>query len=587
MHPELNVVRRLAAVAFADIAGWTKLVEADALGTGIAWKFIQRELIQPHLPEYRGRLVQVAGDAVMVEFGSAVDAVRWAVDLQRRLEERRRAEPTLVQIRMRIGISIEDVIVEEESLLGDGVNIAARVHQSAEPDEVVITQAVRDFVWNKLPLALLDLGEQRLKNVSRPIRTYKVVSDAGEYHPALPTQAAWENRATVAVLPFRTEGSEGEHYFGDGMTEEIIDSLSLNRSLFVIARNSTLKYRNHHSTASDIAASLGVRYLLEGSVRRHKQRLRIHAALLDAESNREIWSDHYDGVDEDLFTFQDQIASSISAAIDPRVREAEMSRVRGRPTDNFDAYDCVLRGMSVQYNLNQRDLEIAGEMFERAIALDPYYGQAHAHLAWWHNLRIGEGHSTNINRDARLAEEFARRAVQLDPRDAWSLSVYGHVQSFLRKRFRSALDLFGQALQTNPSCASAWALSGLTLTYMGQGEDGLARVQNALRLSPFDQLSFWFYTTNGIASIVCDRLDEAVSWLNKAMRLNPRYRASSRMLIAALALSGEIEEAQQLAAEFMESEPDFTVSGFGAWYPLQPPHLERVLEGLRLAGLNP
>ena len=237
-------------------------------------------------------------------------------------------------------------------------------------------------------------------------------------------------------------------------------------------------------------------------MRRHKQRLRIHAVLLDAASNREIWSERYDGVDEDLFTFQDQIASSISAAIDPRVREAEISRIRGRPTDSFDAYDCVLRGLSVQYNLNRRDLEIAGEMFQRAIELDPSYGQAHAHLAWWHNLRIGEGHSTNVGVDQQLADEFARRAVELDPGDAWSLAVCGHVQSFLRKRFRPALDLFAQALELNPSCATAWALSGLTLAYTGHGEEALARVQNALRLSPFDQLSFWFCTTNGIASIV-------------------------------------------------------------------------------------
>lgn len=587
MQAPVRVVRRLAAIAFADIAGWTTLVELDALATGTAWKFIQRSIIQPHLLEFGGRLAQLAGDAVLVEFASAVDAVRWAVDLQRRLESWR-AEPTsVVQIHMRIGISIEDVIVEEDTLLGDGVNVASRVHQSASPDEIVVTQAVRDFVWNKLPLALQDLGDQRFKNVSRPIRTYRVLSEASGHRTQALARVAWENRATVAVLPFRSEGSEAAPYFGDGMTEEIIGSLSLNRSLFVIARNSTLKYRNHDSTASDIASALGVRYLLEGSVRRYKQRLRIHAVLIDAPSNREIWSERYDGVDEDLFTFQDQIASSIGAAIDPRVREAEMSRNRGRPTDSFDAYDCVLRGLSVQYNLNRRDLEIAGEMFHRAVEIDPYYGQAHAHIAWWHNLRIGEGHSTNFDEDQQLAERFALRAVELDPRDAWSLSVYGHIQSFLKRRFKGAMDLFGQALDINPSCASAWALSGLTLAYMGKGEEALARVQNALRLSPFDQLSFWFCTTNGIASIVAGQLDQAVSWLNKAQRLNPRYRASSRMLIAALALSGEIDEARQLAVQFVQGEPGFTVSGFGAWYPLQSPHLEHVLDGLRIAGITP
>jgi TolB-like protein/class 3 adenylate cyclase len=577
------MVRRLAAIAFADVVGWTRLIERDDAAAVSAWKSVQRELIEPNIKAFSGRLIEVAGDAVLVEFPSAVEAVRWAIDLLQRLEDRRAGDPTN-PIHMRVGISIEDAIVDEDKLLGDGVNIASRVHQMAAPDQLVITQGVRDFVWNKLPIRLLDLGEQPLKNISRPVRTFRVLAGDG-VAPGIQPHLMWDNRPTIAVLPFRGDGSEGDSYFGDGMTEEIISKLSMNRSLFLVARSSTLKYRGHSASAADIAAELGVRYLIEGSVQRHDKRLRINAGLIDASRNRELWSEHYDGEYEDLFSFQDQIAVSIAAAIDPRLQEAEIARVRERPTDSFGAYDCVLRGLAVLYNFNMTDFALAGDMFRRSIELDAHYAQAHAHLAWWHNLRFGEGLSSDFALDQRLADEHSQIAVQLDPRDAWSLSVAGHIQSFLHKRFDVALEMFDQALHLNPSCATAWARSANTLAYIGRGEEAMQRVRNAMRLSPFDQLSFAYCTTNGTAALVIGRLDEAISWLNNAQRLNPRYKASKRMLIAALALSGDLAGARQLAAEFMAWEPGFTLSGFAKWYPLQSPHLERVLEGLGLAGI--
>jgi len=577
------MVRRLAAIAFADVVGWTRLIERDDAAAVSAWKAVQRELIEPNIKAFSGRLIEVAGDAVLVEFPSAVEAVRWAIDLLQRLEDRRAGDPTN-PIHMRVGISIEDAIVDEDKLLGDGVNIASRVHQMAAPDQLVITQGVRDFVWNKLPIRLLDLGEQQLKNISRPVRTFRVLAGDG-VAPSIQPHLMWDNRPTIAVLPFRGDGSESDSYFGDGMTEEIISKLSMNRSLFLVARSSTLKYRGHSASAADIAAELGVRYLIEGSVQRHDKRLRINAGLIDASRNRELWAEHYDGEYDDLFSFQDQIALSIAAAIDPRLQEAEIARVRERPTDSFGAYDCVLRGLAVLYNFNMTDFALAGDMFRRSIELDAHYAQAHAHLAWWHNLRFGEGLSSDFALDQRLADEHSQIAVQLDPRDAWSLSVAGHIQSFLHKRFDVALEMFDQALHLNPSCATAWARSANTLAYIGRGEEAMQRVRNAMRLSPFDQLSFAYCTTNGTAALVIGRLDEAISWLNNAQRLNPRYKASKRMLIAALALSGDLAGARQLAAEFMAWEPGFTLSGFAKWYPLQSPHLERVLEGLGLAGV--
>jgi tetratricopeptide (TPR) repeat protein len=328
-----------------------------------------------------------------------------------------------------------------------------------------------------------------------------------------------------------------------------------------------------------------VRYLLVGSIPRLQNRLRINAELVDAGANRIIWAERFDGADEDLFAFQSQIAASIAAAIDPRLQEAEIARIVKRPTASLSAYDNLLRGLAVLHTFRPDDFESAGRLFRRAIELDPDYAQAHAQLAWWHNLRFGEGRSAEVPEDVRQAEALSLRAVELDGRDATVLAVAGHIQSVTRKRFTVAMGMFDEALAINPNSALAWARSATTLAYTGAGEEALVRVRTAMRLSPFDPMSFAFCTTNGTAAIVAGRFDEAASWLGKARRLNSGYRATTRLLIAALALCGERAEASELAQEFLAAEPTFRVSGFAAWYPLCEPHLGKVLEGMRRAGL--
>ena len=338
-----------------------------------------------------------------------------------------------------------------------------------------------------------------------------------------------------------------------------------------------------------VAAELGVRYLLMGRVRRAGQRLWVGVELVQAATRQVIWQERYEGSDDEVFDFQARIAASIAAAIDPRLVEAEIAMVRGQPrglpTGNFSAYDDVLRGLACLYQPGPDDFAAAGQFFRHAVLLDPDYAQAHAHLAWWHNLRVGEGRSDAVAQDAGAAREHALRAMQLDPRDAVVLSVAGHLLSFLDKAFEQAHDIFEQALALNPNCAVAWARSATTLAYRGHGEKALERVRNAMRLSPFDPNSFAFLTTCGTAAFVAGRTDEAVAWLGKALRLNPRYNAARRLLIAALVLTDDIAEAQERAAEFLTDDPTFSVSAFGAWYPLQAPHLERMLEALRRAGL--
>ena len=425
------------------------------------------------------------------------------------------------------------------------------------------------------------LGAQAITTV--PGRGYRFTLPC-QAAPAAPP-ASGSGQPGVAVLPFESEGGEAGRYFSEGITEEIITSLAMNRMFFVIARTSTLHYRGHDRRTDDIAAELGVRYLLQGSVRRLGGRLRINAALIDSQLDKVMWADRFEGLEESLFELQADIATRIAGAIDPCVREAEMARAVLRPTLDAGAYDCVLRGLHQQGQEGEQAFQKAGCHFQRAVDLDPRYAQAHAHLAWWHCLCIGEALASESDIHRRLAVVHALRAVEVDPRDAWALATGAHVISFLQHRFAVALDMFEQALSINPNCAVAWARSATTLGYLGRGDEARQRVRRALQISPFDQQAFSFCTTHGIASIACGDWNEAVWWLEKARRLNPRYRAPLRLLIAAQARLGNLEHARSLAAELMAAAPGFRVSEFGSWYPMQSPHREQVLDGLQRAGL--
>ncbi|MBU3740067.1 MAG: tetratricopeptide repeat protein [Rhodoferax sp.] len=588
LQSEAQTPRRLAAIAFADIVGWTQLIEHDDAGTAHAWGWLRTQHLEPLARQHGGRVLKLLGDAVVIEFGSTVESVRWAVGFQQRLAELRAKNESALE--MRIGVSVEDVLLDDlGDLVGDGVNVAARIQQLASAGEVVLTSAVHDFVVGKLPFTFRDLGLKQLKNRSRSVRLYRIEAnpDGPAGSAAAPSRSAsgFDSRPTLAVLPFRMDGTGDEDYFGQGMTEEIISALAMNRSLLVMARESTLRYKSRTHTSTEIAAETGVRYLIEGSIRRAAQRLRISANLIDATTGWAIWSRSFDGRLDDLFEFQDEIATSVAATVDPHVQQAEISRVRERPTASLNAYDCLLRGLALLHTFDPADFAAAGGMFQRAIDLDPRYAQAHAHLAWWHNLRIGEARSSSETEDRARAVELARRAVALDPNDALVLSVGGHIESFLNRKYQAALDMFGRALARNPSSAWAWSRSATTLAYLGRGEEALERIRRAKHLSPYDPHEFSFCTTEGTAELVSGRYDRALDALHEARRLSPGCKASLRLFIAAAELAGDTELARQQAAELLALEPAFSVTKFGQWYPLQPPHLERLLGALRRAGL--
>jgi adenylate cyclase len=588
MSASAHIERRLAAIVFADVAGYSRLIGQDDVGTTRKWRALREDLIAPKISEHFGRLVRTIGDGLLIEFRSVVDAVGWASDVQHAIVDARELGDGDAIV-LRIGINVEDVIIDGDDLHGDGVNIAARIQQLADPGEVVVTAAVNEYVHNKLSVTFTDLGNRELKNISRPIRIYRLElskPDAAD-RPRGQPYLAWTNRPSIALLPFRNlSGNAEESYFGEGITEEIVAALARNRSLLVIARHSTLRYADRHADTRQISSELGVRYVLDGSVQRQAAKLRISAELIDAGENRTIWADRFEGSNEDLFKFQDEIALKIVSVIEPRLVQAEAKRVRSKPTESLDAYDCVLRALSLQYSFNRSDFHEAGRYLDRATELDPSYAQACAYKAWWHLLAIGEGLSSDFNRDVRLAEEFANRAIVLDATDAFGFVVSGHVQTFLLRQPERAVELFERALQLNPNSAFAWGVSASTFCFLGRPDEAMERLRNASRLSPFDPLNFFYWTVAGIAEFIAGRYDQGVGWLQKARRENPRFVAAYRTLAACLGLLGNDEEAKAVAADLLSVDPSFRISVFTSWYPLRrPDDLKRLIEGLRAAGL--
>ncbi|QIE55522.1 adenylate cyclase [Pikeienuella piscinae] len=577
--------RRLAAVAFADVAGFSRLMGLDDVGTIEKWRALRREVMEPLILESEGRLVEMAGDALLVEFPSAVHALRWACDIQQ-ANERPGAEETA--LRLRVGVNIDDVIDDGDTLQGDGVNIAARIHQAAEPGQVVVTGAVMELVGSRLPVSFHDLGSPPLKNIDRPVRVFSVrweQQDAGValHHPYL----EWSTRPSIAVLPLRTIGGEAESdYLADGVVEDIIAGLSRSRALHVIARASMWRFAGEQMDVRSVAAQLGVGYVLSGSVRRSGTRLRIVAELIHVANSRAIWTERFDGDESEIFELQDRILASVLSSIENAVSEIEYGAVRSRRTSSLDAYQCVLKASSLLYDFTPATFSLTGQALDRAMELDPRYARAFATSAWRLNFLVAEQLSADPEGDAAKAIEHAEKAIYLDPTDPFSLAVAGHVISFIGRRPEEALELFDSALNIDSSSAIAWALSGDTLAYLGRPDEAMKRFRNVWKLNPFDRLNFFWWGGAGIAEFVGGRYHESIGWLKRALRANPRFVATLRMLAAAQALAGEQNEAQATSAKLLAVYPDFSVARFVELYPLtRKDDLERLERGLLSAGL--
>src|SRR5450830_1160893 len=580
---EARVERRLAAILAADVAGYSRLMGVDEEGTLAALKAYRRELVDPKIAEHRGRIVKTTGDGVLVEFASAVDAVRCAMEIQRILAERNVAISEDRRIELRIGINVGDIIIDEGDIYGDGVNIAARVEALARPGAVCISENAYQQVKGKLVLDVSDMGEQLLKNIAQPVRVYGVrLQDA-------PASAVLKlpDKPSIAVLPFQNmSGDPEQEYFADGMVEDIITALSRFRHLFVIARNSSFTYKGRAVDIRQVGRELGVRYVLEGSVRKLANRVRITGQLIDALTGAHLWADRFDGDLEDIFDLQDRITSSVVGAITPKLEQAEIERAKRKPTENLGAYDYFLRGMASSYRRTKEANDEALRLFSRAIELDPDFASAYGMAAWCYVWRKINGWMTDRGREATEAARLARRTVELGKDDAVALARGGHAIGFLVGDLDSGVAFIDQALLLNPNLATAWYLSGWLRAYCGEPDVAIEHLARAMRLSPLDPTLYHMQAGTAFAHFLAGRFDAASSWAEKAFRDQPSYLPAAAVNAASHALAGRMEEARQAMERLRQIDPALRISNLKDWFPIRrPEHFARWTEGLRKAGL--
>jgi len=584
-----RVERRLAAILAADVAGYSRLMGADEEGTHERLKAHLRELVNPKIEEHRGRVVKNTGDGFLAEFPSVIDAVRCAVEVQRGMSEREPEVPEERRIRFRIGINVGDVIIEEHDIFGDGVNVAARLEELAEPDGICLSGTVRDHVGERLPYAFEDMGEQQVKNIARSVRVYRIRDCAGPVEqrpPASSSPLPLPDKPSVAVLPFTNMSADPEQEFvADGIAEDIITALSRYPSLFVIARNSSFAYRGRTVDVKDIGRELGVRYVLEGSLRKAGDRIRVTAQLVEAETGKHVWAERYDRGVADIFVVQDNITDAATIAIAPAIATAERQRAMRLPPGNIDAWVAYQRGLWHFYKISPEDNILAQQYFRQAIDIDPNFAGGYKGLAWAYMHAAGV-HATSARAEAHIsAEALARRAVALDPTDAEARSTLSEAMLWSRSDYEGALSEAERARAMSPNLAFAYATLGAALIFSGTPEDGLAALRTSLRLDP--QAAGLPSRLNLMACglYLSGKYEAAVEVARRVVRSNPDYPLTYRWLAAALGQLGRTTEADEALEKAIAIGPasfDMYVRQRVPWH--RPEDHARMLEGLRKAG---
>jgi adenylate cyclase len=538
------ISRRLAAILAADVAGYSRLMGADEEGTHERLKAHLQQVIEPKIAEHHGRTVKNTGDGFLAEFASVVDAVRCAVEVQRDMFDREPEIPYDRRIRFRIGINVGDVIAEEHDIFGDGVNIAARLEALAEPGSICVSSIVHDQVRDKLDLAFEDMGNQQVKNIARPVHAWRL--QLGEKSAALPaTTPALPDKPSIAVLPFANmSGDPEQDYFADGMVEEIITALSRIRWLFVIARNSTFTYKGQAVDVKQIGRDLGVRYVLEGSVRKGGNRVRITAQLVEAETGAHLWADRFDGSMEDVFDLQDQVANSVAGVIEPALQMAETHRARSRPTSDLTAYDLYLRSLEVIFVNSKQSILQAIDLLERAIERDPRYGIALAFAAQARSNLFQSGWADNpeATRDQGIA--LAQRALQAAADDPTVLAWAALALINFDQDVRPIIGLIDRALALNRSSVLAWRISGWVRVAAGDSDRAIADFATVNRLDPRSTVRATTLAGIGVAHFLARRLDQAAAALLASMQVAPSYVTPYYYLAACYAHLGRHDDAR-------------------------------------------
>jgi adenylate cyclase len=577
-----STTRRLAAILAADIAGYSRLMGADEVGT-VQTLREHRSATDPFIAQHGGRVVKTTGDGLLIEFGSVVGAVECALRLQRVATGRNAKTPAERRMEWRIGVHLGDVLIEGDDILGDGVNIAARLEGLAEPGGICISDDAFRQVRGKVEVEFADLGEQTLKNIARPLRVYRVASSPATSQPISPAGALpLPDKPSIAVLPFQNlSGDPEQEYFADGMVEEIITALSRIRWLFVIARNSSFTYKGQAVDVKQVGRELGVRYVLEGSVRKAGGRVRITAQLIDAMNGSHLWADRFDGSLEDVFELQDKVASSVAGVIEPALQAAEMRRLDQRPTGDLTAHDLVLRAIPHVLSRDRDRLKLARDLLGDAIKRDPHYGAA---LAWasgvYTQLDIN-GWAEDRETARREGVDLAHRALQAAPDDPEALGVsaltFGYFSS---EDIDAAKTVIDRSVALGPSRAHTWLVSGWIRLWAGEPEVAIEHFNTSLRLNPRGVRPM--HTLGiGIAHFFSHRFIDALPMLHASQQELPNFGETYRFLAATYAHLASFNEAKDMIARLRAVTPAMVSRDAASWR--NPEHRELLMSGLRLA----
>ena len=585
------VERRLAAILNADVVGYSRLMADDEVATLDAlqarWTLLDALVLQ-----HGGRVVDKVGDNLLAEFPSAVAAVQSAVEIQQQLATINAAVSPDRQMLLRIGVNLGDLIVDGDRIVGDGVNVAARIQASATPGGVSISSTIMDQIEGKLPFSLRDRGALSFKNISRPVIVYEIqglVSDDSEEATGLPRAdgeksrpSDLSHRSAIAVLPFRNlSHDEGQGYFADGLAEDLITSLATLRMFPIIARNSSFTYKDKTVDVRQVGQELGARYIVTGSVRKAGERIRVNAELVDTDDAHQIWSGRYDREISDIFELQDEITLAIAGSVGPALLRTERDDAMRRAPQNLGAWECLHRGMYHLFQYSREHNMEAHSWAKRALELQPDLAQAYSLTAFSHMYEIIYQWSADVTRSRTLAVRAAEKAVALDKDDPIALTAIGYAHSMVGE-LDHAVEALERAIEINPSSAMAYWALGSSLTQSGQPDVGIAMVEQAIRLSPQDPLMHEYFFSIGSGHFIAQRYEKAVEFARKSINLKPGQPGSFRLLAAASAYLGKLSEASVAVKEMLRIAPATSEEHLRTFLPQRI--VDQYTEGLRLAG---
>lgn len=586
------IEHRVAVIMCADVVGYSRLMGIDEEGTLAALRSVRRDLVDPEIGDHRGRIVRTAGDGLLVEFSSVVDAVRCAVAMQRAVKEHELRRPAAQRIRFRVGINMGDVASDGDVIYGDGVAVASRLESLAEPDGVNLSRAVRDQVRDRLPLTLEDVGEHEIANIARPVRVFRIVSDivsdivSGGPAPAPESKPAASARPAVAVLPFRNLGDDAEaEFFLDSVAEDLITELSRARWFSVVARNTSFSYKNRTVDSRQVARDLGVRYLVEGSLRQAGGRVRISCQLVEAETGRGLWAERFDGSLGDSFDLQDRIVEAVIGSVGPILRTTEVERARHKPEAGQDVYDLVLRASVPAFAETAEDNAEAMRLLARALAIDPDYPSANALAAWCRQQRHLMGWPGAQEEDRETAKRLARLAIAQGGDVPLALVVAGAVRAVLTRDHDLALAAVDRAVMIYGNSALVLGFDALTRCLCGAYAAAVEHAEKALRLSPLEPLVYHAWLALALASLLTGRPEEAVAHAQKAIEGNQHFAFSYCVLALGAARLGRTGDAAEAVRRLVRAAPGFRIGTLRKIRFADAARLQRELDFLRMANL--